>query len=695
MMKFDLAAVLGAAGMNSYERSRKAKSQPRDYMGRWVGAGAYVKWKSTGNDDAEPTMMTGRVISVKDGKAKVAVNDPNGGLTTETRTLLPSTLGVVHSKARLPLSTTQVFENKGGSFSEWAKAHKADVLNSDNGVRVNRDDGYSMEVGTGPAAGDPRKRDKDKESNALLYQLYAPTGRSLGIYGEEATDDLDIIADSDSDMIDSGEATEIPSPSPETSTPSPGTEPAPAPGPLAASGVYSVPSAVQEEVSAALVQSAFSIDNRDFAEKFCSGDQVSLDDIMEIRHILESMEDRIVADQGLRWAKKVISKKPLQHTFDPNTYSYYATSNSPEAPVSGLISVNLDTGDVYEWRTDNFFGPVGSVYDYEAPYIEEVDFETAQEIGHSFLEAKAFRPAELYPEENNMFSQASAMIDYDLLDTFAYTSQARSADATSQARVGGKFTEVNYTAPKTDEKPVENNEEAINNASQTSKTTYFAIVDDADETLVMDLVAISSADGKPVVFKRTGGIWEPDSTLQARLTSGVPPTLVQMTAEDVIKSVIRQIDLYDAERGRKPEEALAAAGYALADGRARIMDTADLQIRINQFAGTQDLEAIRHIVRRATALNARDLVPSDMIALSSLKEGAPVFGTYGEVIVADASPSSPLESLQKYWLFGPHSAQIQWGTPGDTDRATSYLTKYLGTERARAFAHSLSNLYTA
>ena len=685
-MKISLETILGAGGMSRYQRKKKAEQQPRDFMGRWVGAGAHVKWRSNGNNFSEPEILSGHVEKIVDGKALVRVYNPDGTKSEIRRTLLPETLGVVHSKARLPSVTTQQYDDPDNNSSQWVKDNKDKISAAEGGVRVNRADGYSVE-----ASEDTRqKKRKDKEGNPIIYQLYAPSGRSLGVYDKEAEDSLDDIIDSDSDLVDSGGAVEVPETGPAPTTP---TAPSgPAPGPMAASGAYSVPASVQEEISAALVQSVFSNENRDKAEKFCNNTQVTLEDIKFLKDALEEIEGRAETKQGKRWTNKVISNRPIRHTFDPTTYSYYSISDGPRDPVSGLIAVELETGDVYRWEVDNFFGPVATVNDFDAPYIEEVDHETAQEITYGILDNSTFRPAELYPEEENMFSLADPFIDYEMLDRFSYTPQERSADATSQARVDGKFTKVNFTPPTTNTPPVEDTKSATQEAGKKKKTTYFAIVDDVNETLIMDLIAITSANGKPVVFKRTEGIWEPDSTLQSRLNSPVPPTVVEMTDESAIKDVIKQIDEYDGVNGKKPEQALAASGYAMPDGSVRIMDVDDLEMRVFQYGNTQDLDIIRHIVSRATALNARDRIPENLLALSSFKSSTPIMGTYGEVIVASATDRSPLEALQRYWLFGPHSDYIGWGTEGDVDRASVYLNKYLGSDRAQAFALSLRGL---
>lgn len=687
-MKIDLRTILGSAGLSSYERRKKALRQPRDRNGRWVGAGAFVKWKSSSNQHGGGKILTGRVVAIKDGKAQVQVRNPDGTESTELHHLDPDTLGVIHSKARLPIQNTKAQKDPANNSSRWVKDHKKEILDSKDGIRVDREDGYSLEAGTGEKKNKKRSTSGD---NAVMYQLYAPSGRSLGVYGEDSEDDLDDIIDTDKDISESDGAVEVPG-DPSVIVDAPAPAPAPvvaAPGPLRASGVYSVPESVKNEISEALVLSVFDNDSQEKAEKFCGGSQVTLEEIAWLREELDSLEDRIVSENTERWTKKIMDKKPIQHFFDPSMYSYFTVSETPTGPSFGLIAVNLETFDVYEWRTDNFFGPVGTVDSYEAPYIEEIDSDAAQEAAYYLLDHESFIPSELYPHEKNMFKAAEPMMDMDLLDSFAYKPQERASDAASQPRSGGKFAKVNYKAPTTDEKPVEDVAKEVSDAGESEDLVYFAIVDDVDETLILDFIAIHKANGEPVVYRRSEGQWVADPEMQSRLTAAVPPTVVKISNEDAIKTILQQIDSHD---GVSASEAVVAAGYALPDGSVRIMDEEDLQFRLNQYQGTSDLDTIRHIVRRATALNLRHLVPQEMLAYSSFREEPSILGTYGEVVVASASENSPLEALQKYWLFGPHSSSIEWGTDGDVDRAVPYLTKYLGPSRAEGFALSLKGL---
>jgi hypothetical protein len=36
------------------------------------------------------------------------------------------------------------------------------------------------------------------------------------------------------------------------------------------------------------------------------------------------------------------------------------------------------------------------------------------------------------------------------------------------------------------------------------------------------------------------------------------------------------------------------------------------------------------------------------------------------------------ERLKNYWAHGPGAAKIAWGSPGDFDRCTAHLSKYVG-----------------
>lgn len=675
-MKFSLSALLGSGGMSEYERRKKALRQPRDHRGRWVGAGALVKWKSSANQHEGSKMLSGVVLAVKDGVAQVQVRNPDGSLSNEKHNLLPETLGVVHSKARLPINdTTPEYEDPENNASQWAKDNKELIDEAPDGLRVVQENGYQVE-----AANVQKKRPRDKDqTNPYIYQLYAPSGRSLGVYDGDAEDDLTDIIESDEELGDTGGSEEIPDiPGAPGDTPAP--PPAPAPGPMVSSGAYSVPNAVREEIDELLL---YSENNSlwDTGSRFVGNSQVTLEDVKWVNENF-SQED---APKTSTWASKILSNKPIRHYFDPTRYSYFAIADDKELAFNGMLAVDMNDGNVYEWKVDTFFGPVGHLDSYEVGYGEQIDHETATEVAYRLLEEKEFRPAEIFPHEYNMFKLADPMIDYDMLDTFStYDSQSRAADAQSQPRSGGQFTEANYTGP-TDEAP------PAQPAQPTGDTTYFVVVDPDDETLILDAVAISRTNGKPVVFRRSEGSWVPDSEMQTKLESAVPPTVIELDSEEDIKLVLAQIDTYDG--GGDPETVLAS-GYALPDGRAPITDVSSLQEAIEEFAYTEDLDVLKHIYRRAVALNAKELVPEDMRAYAILRTDTPLFGDHGEVVVvADgSSDSSPLESFRKYWLFGPHSDYIRWNTEGDTDRAVPYLTKFFGTERAEAFAVSLRGL---
>lgn len=672
---------LTSFGMSRIKRSEKARKQPRDHLGRWVGSGAFVKWHSNGNDHESPGIMTGVVKSIKDGKAQVQVLDENGNLTDHVRTLEPSSLGVVQSKARLPIQDTEVSDDPDNDSSAWANTNKA-ALKGGQRMRSNREDGYSVEAGTGKMPGsapgtveNPHKEKKKSSGNPIIYQLYAGSGRSLGIFDESATDDLNDIIDSDKEAIDSGEVIEAPG------TPTPGDgggtggegggESA-APGPVAASGVFSIPKAVDEELSCV----------PEF-DDFRGKERVSLSDVVWAKERVNEQDH----PNSYRWANKVVGGKPLRHVFDPTTYSYYAYSDSDASEYHGLIALELETGDVYLWDVDNFYGPVATIKTFTAEHITEIDSDSAEQFAEMLLDRKEFTLREADPAEANMFELAEPFMDSELLG-FAMTrhnAQQRSADATSEARdSNGKFA-----------KP---------NATERNEAVYFAVVDEDDESLVLDAIAVADFNGKKTVYKRSDSQWVPDVALETQLTSIAPPTLVQLEDEDVIKEVLGQIDDHDngekfdflapenQEYSTSGEDPVAASGVPVPEGTRRIENVIDLDLAVREFTSL-DLDVVQYIVGRADSLNAREFLSPDILAYSTVADDYGLFGPNGEVIVASADRErSPLTAFRHYWLSGPRAQKIGWGTEGAVDRAAVHFNKYTTPERAVGVAYTLNNL---
>lgn len=175
----------------------------------------------------------------------------------------------------------------------------------------------------------------------------------------------------------------------------------------------------------------------------------------------------------------------------------------------------------------------------------------------------------------------------------------------------------------------------------TAKPLYVAVVDAADATAVLDLVAVipaqSGTNQGPTAWRRSKGTWEFAPDLMADLQSVSPPPVVELSDENMAKAVIAQVDQHDADQ---PDQA---------DG------------------GTTMAEPV---------------------AASGM------WGPHGEILpiyaagvptVADTPKEiGNAERLRQYWTHGEGAAKIRWGEPGDWYRCVSHLSKYMGT-RAKGY----------
>lgn len=111
-----------------------------------------------------------------------------------------------------------------------------------------------------------------------------------------------------------------------------------------------------------------------------------------------------------------------------------------------------------------------------------------------------------------------------------------------------------------------------------------------------------------------------------------------------------------------------AGDEAMPDGSFPIRDREDLRNAIQAVGRAKDYDAAkRHIIKRARALDAEDMLPDDWSAdVDEFKRGA------GWV-------TNPVETrrLHRYWTRGAGAAKIRWGTPGDFTRCTRQLRKYI------------------
>lgn len=243
---------------------------------------------------------------------------------------------------------------------------------------------------------------------------------------------------------------------------------------------------------------------------------------------------------------------------------------------------------------------------------------------------------------------------------------------------------------------------------------YLAIVDETDRTAVLDALAIvPDESGQATLWKRVDGEWAAANELLEDLNGVTPPPVVELENENVIKDVLAQIDAHDGEaveavaasayelsaETKAGRDRAAKNGYALPDGSFPISTEADLKKAVKAYGRAKDKPAaMRHIKKRARALNRTDLIPEDWksASLTELFDDShltPLYGPYGELIasvvaagvpgVADTpSDKASVERLYRYWTAGAGAAKIRWGTEGDLTRCHRNLQKYVGPERA-------------
>lgn len=175
----------------------------------------------------------------------------------------------------------------------------------------------------------------------------------------------------------------------------------------------------------------------------------------------------------------------------------------------------------------------------------------------------------------------------------------------------------------------------------TARPLYVAIVDDADTSAVLDLVAIVNAkdgtDQGPTAWRRSDGGWVSAPDLLSELQGVTPPPVVELTSDDEVKSVLTQIDQHDSSKS--PDQA-----------------------------------------------------PDDTTPVTA---SVPMWGTYGELLpilaggvpgVADTPKDvGNAERLRRYWTHGEGgTVKVRWGEGGDWYRCVSHLSKYLGV-RAKGY----------
>ena len=638
-----------AAGMSTYDRKRKADRQPRDSSGRWVGAGANVRWRSNGQDWA------GTVEKIINGKAVVKVRHSDGSHSQTT--LLPSTLKVMASKARLS-SVNRKYFDENALTSDYIQQHQRNIQRAaeNGGARIERPDGYSVDVVA--KKDDPEKdKDKDKNGNALLYQLYAPNGSSRGIYSTPGAIDSAIGAETPAPVRSSAMDIDVE----EEESPK----------------AFNLPKDMIEPISQGLYHLSGIISDEDlvFFSKFVSGEPVTYEDV-EILGKFASVAKYLPllygGQDGLEWIDKII-KKPTpeapSYDFNDPTYEYFASITDG---VVDLLAVDLANDKVFSWTGAGFSMEHGPIDKYDADSIEPLDSESAKKVAEQLTSAfsqgnpAVFSIADLFPEERNLFNTAMNEIDETYLDTITqltYESAERSIDAQYQTRgQGGKFAGQTSTSDKT-------------------KGKYFAIVDSVDPTAVLDVVVvISSGATGPEVFRRAYGSWHADPEMLSQLTGPTPPNVVYLDSEAQIKDVLSQVDSYDIGDEESTE----------------VSDNTEfgLKIKAKSFDySNYDPDDLHELLTQAKKFNRIDLIPEEFRAYKNNISVNGMYGEYGEVLTASAYSlgNTPLERLENYWIKGEGSNKIDWNSSDSVEYATKVFSKYLGIDKAYAFATILNS----
>ena len=639
-----------AAGMTAHDRRRKAQRQPRDTSGRWVGAGANVRWRSNGQDWA------GTVEKMLDGKAIVKVRHSDG--SESMTTLLPNTLKVMASKARLP-SVNKKYFDESGQTADYIKKHQDEIAKDaeKGGARIDRPDGYSIDV-----VPDWKKKKKDKEKdddgNPLLYQLYAPGGRSGGIYSTPSGVDS---------AINAGSGHTAPS------------------APVVSSGIdvveeapraYNLPKAMLTNIAEGIEGMAPLMSQEDlvFFTQLASGEPISYEDVEVLAafaKIAQNVTKLFGGEEGLEWLTKITAKeKPeISHNFNSGEYEYFVTFNNDNVD---LIAVDRVKDTVLSWTGLDFKMDHGSIENFDAERIEPLDNESARKVAEQLTfnmstgNHTTFSVADLFPEERNLFEMAMTEMDTNYLDTIStlsYNNAERSVDAQRQARgEGGKFGKTSAS-------------------QKDSKGKYFAIVDTVDPTAVLDVIVVSATSEGPSVYRRAYGSWHQDPDMYTQITGPTPPNVVYLDSEEQIKDVLSQVDNYDLGKEETTEVS---------------EDTEfGLKVLARQFntTGHHSIEDVHNLITKAKKFNRMDLVPEELRAYRASLDSEGLYGEYGEVLTASAVSlgNSPLQRLENYWLRGEGSKKIDWNSSDSVEYAAKVFTKYLGEDRAYAFATILNS----
>jgi hypothetical protein len=444
--------------------------------------GANVRYRADGKEQA------GVVTSVINGKAYVDQKNRDGSVTQKI--IDPSAIRVLASKATLPPDGKKILDEKNNFAEALKSADYAAAMKAEGKALIERADGYALSasyenkaLGMDQEALDGTEPHDDKDgSNPVLYQLFAPGGRSLGQYSEGAEDDFD-------DMVEGDQADTAPDGSGEAAPAEggPAAPAAPAGGAVAASVAvlgeekpFRVPEAVKTEISAAIAaygEAALYETDRAFATRLLNEPTVAMSDVEWVHSFFASndLSERLRGGfKGRKWASKIVESNfsiredlddGLSHpkySFDDDVFAYFAIGIDPGSSlVRKLLSVNFETGEVFQWGGEGFFLiPEMDMTEVDEPQIIPIDEMTADTLAHwiDSCVAEDYDILDTDTEERNLFSLASSELDFEELDRAyaviaaagdgVYTPTERSQNAKSQGRgAGGKFGET-PDAPK-------------------------------------------------------------------------------------------------------------------------------------------------------------------------------------------------------------------------------------------------------
>lgn len=432
--------------------SKSVVNQPRDRFGRWIAKGANIKWREDGRN------KVGIVQSFLKETATVQEKNPDGTPTGNMIEVPIKDIQVLASKATIPSGAAK-YEGRSDNLQESLDSEDfKNALAEEGSKTISTPSGYELEV------------KEEDDSGPLTYQLYAPNGKSLGIFSQEALTALQ-------EMIDSAEKPVAGAP--ETAKGTVGAD-APAVAPGAAGGFevievepknFRVPPKVKQEISAVLNAGAtgFSAEDLTRAKALAYDETVSMSDIKWIGNYFSEIEaaERLRGGfNGRKWASKVLDPQtpnemfaPIElgipyerYDFDDEVFDYFAVSDMEGSTESyALIAVDYETGAVYVWKENGFEYQHDIDLDtYEAPSIVPIDVDTALELA-KYLDTSVDQGYDILDsdeEERNLFLAAEAELDYEEMgrvfaitaDATGYTPQERSVNASRQKRgPGGKF----------------------------------------------------------------------------------------------------------------------------------------------------------------------------------------------------------------------------------------------------------------